>query len=135
MPWRYRLCAKVLGLTVVPRLHVQRGDELMRVPISEPAVSRTLSLFTRRNYTLTAAEADLRGLVLAQIHTRLSEAILKAPSRRTLSLGQAVLPMNLHNRQKQFQFICAMRRACLSQANLLTGLNRFRSRPTLETAR
>ncbi|MDO9360244.1 MAG: LysR substrate-binding domain-containing protein [Polaromonas sp.] len=82
--WRYetqrhalalQMVREGLGLTVVPRLHVPPGDELVMVPIVLPAVTRTLSMVTRRDHVLSAPEAHLQELVLARLLSRLDEAL------------------------------------------------------------
>ncbi|MDB5743053.1 MAG: transcriptional regulator [Polaromonas sp.] len=61
-----------MGLTVLPKLHLPPGAELITIPMIEPAVSRTLVLVTRRNGMLSLAQERLRAMVLARIHERLA---------------------------------------------------------------
>lgn len=61
-----------VGLTILPKLHVPPGDELLTIPMIEPAVSRKLVLVTRRDSPLSSVQERLRDMVLARIHERLA---------------------------------------------------------------
>lgn len=55
-----RMVKEGLGITIAPKSHVPSYDELVSVPVVDPAISRTLSLVSRRKERLSAIEDVLR---------------------------------------------------------------------------
>ncbi len=62
-----------LGVTIVPALSVGASAGLVALPLLEPAITRRLTLVTRRGAELSPAAQILRDMVIEEIRSKLAD--------------------------------------------------------------